>query len=298
MSDSTVIEAPKRVMKLTNHLNLPQPIVDAVANDSYDGPRDANSISVTTLLKPVRIVALERKHAHELEEDASDRIFSLCGQVVHGILERADKTGIAERRLSIEVEGWKVSGQMDRYLDGLLQDYKFVTSYKFKDAGVPEEYEQQLNVYAEILRLNGHPVTKMQIVGILRDWSKMEARRDPAYPQTHIVVRDVPLWAPEKRYQFIRERVILHKKAQASLPNCSDSDVWAKPNIWAVMKRGKERAVKLYGSEAEARTHAGEDASLSVEFRPGQRVRCENYCAVSQFCTQYQQTLSKNGEVA
>src|SRR6185312_4199648 len=184
-------------MKLTNNLSLPKPIVDAVRNDSYDSPKDAKSISVTTLLKPARIVALERKHADEIEEDVSDRIFSLCGQVVHGILERADKTGIAERRLSIEVEGWKVSGQMDRYLDGLLQDYKFVTAYKFKDAGVPEEYEQQLNVYAEILRQNGHTVTRMQIVGILRDWSKMEARRDPAYPQTQIVIRDVPLWPSE-----------------------------------------------------------------------------------------------------
>lgn len=275
-------------MKLTNRLNLPQPLVDAVKNDTYS--RGEAAISVTSLLKPPRQLALETEHFDEIEEDASDRMWSLMGQVVHGILERADKTGIAERRLFVEVEGWKVSGQMDRYIDGVLQDYKVVTVYKFKDGGVPEEYEQQLNIYACLLRLNGHPVTGLQIVGILRDWSKLEARRDPEYPQTQVVVRDVPLWEPERAYQFMRERVILHQQARVKLPMCSDTDRWAKAPKFALMKVGGKRAVKLYDSEAEARAHASIDPkNLRVEVRPGESVRCAAYCAVAKFCTQYQQ---------
>lgn len=282
-------------MKLTNRMGLPQPLVDAVRNDGYDGPRDPNSISVTTLLKPPRMVALEKKHAGEIEEDASERIWSLMGQVVHGILERADKTGVAERRLTIQVEGWTVSGAMDRYIDGTLQDYKVVTAYKFKDGGVPIEYEQQLNIYSEILRQHGHPVNRMEIVGILRDYSKLEARRDANYPQTQVVVRQVPLWSESKAKAFIRERVILHQQARVTLPLCTPEERWARPDKYAVMKAGAVRAIKLYDNHADAEKHAAENKAYSVEIRPGENVRCENYCPVSEFCTQFKEE-SKNDD--
>lgn len=276
-------------MKLTNRLNLPQPLVDAVKNDSYtSGGAD---ISVTTLLKPPRMVALEKQHKDEMEEDVSMRIWSLMGQVVHGILERASNTGVAERRLSINVEGWSVSGSMDRYIDGLLQDYKVVTAYKFKDGGVPIEYEQQLNVYAEILRQHGHPVSRMEIVGILRDWSKLEARRDANYPQTQVIVREVPMWSPSKALAFISDRVILHKQARITLPECSDEDRWARPTKYAVMREGQVRAVKLFDAQSEAESYAQQGKNLSVETRPGELVRCNAYCSVAQFCSQFQKEV-------
>lgn len=278
-------------MKLTNKLNLPEPIVNAVANDSYS--RGDASISVTSLLAPPRIITLQEKHADEIEEDASERIWSLMGQVVHGILERADTTGVAERRLTIAVEGWTISGQMDRYIDGVLQDYKVVTAYKFKDGGVPIEYEQQLNVYAHLLRENGHPVTKLQIVGILRDWSKMEAARDPEYPQRQVVVRAVKLWDEETTKKFIRTRVILHQQARIRLPECSMEDRWAKPTKYAVMKKGAVKATKLYEVERDAQADAearGKD--YSVEKRLAENTRCRFYCSVSKFCSQYQALLT------
>lgn len=272
-------------MKLTNKLNLPQPIVDAVANDSYD--KGSADISVTGLLKPPRIVALEGKHADELTEDASQRIWSLFGQAMHGVLERADNSGIAERRLSIEVEGWKISGQMDRYFNGLVQDYKFVTAWKFKDGGVPEEYEQQMNCYAEILRRNGHEVRELEIVGILRDWSKLEAARDESYPQEQIVVRKVTLWPAEIAQKFISERVKLHQAARTVLPLCSQSERWGKPDTFAVTKQGASRATRVYEREEDAIAHAKQNAALYVEERKGENVRCKHYCPVASFCNQF-----------
>lgn len=279
--------------RITNNQNLPQPLVDAVKNDSYDGPRDPKSISVTTLLKPPRVTALEQIHDPDIEEDAADRIWSLMGQVVHGILERADSTGVSERRLTMEVEGWTVSGAMDRYIDGVLQDYKVVTAYKFKDGGVPLEYEQQLNIYAELLRHHGQPVQRMQIVGILRDWSKLEARRDENYPRSQVIVRNVPMWHPEDAQRYIRERVILHQQARVTLPLCSPEERWARPTKYAVMKEGGARAVKLYDNEADAKAHAASGKNLQVEFRPGESVRCSAYCSVAKFC---EQNLNANKE--
>lgn len=282
-------------MKLTNRLNLPQALVDAVKNDGYSS--NGADFSVTTLLKPPRIVALEREHKEEIEEDASDRIWSLLGQVVHGILERANHDGVSERRLSIIVNGVSISGGMDLYDSGTLQDYKFVTSYKFKGKDVPEEYEQQLNIYAEILRQNNHPVDKLQIVGILRDWSKLEARRDDQYPQSQVVIRDVNLWSSEKAIAFINERVKLHLDARNNLPECSESERWARPNRFAVMKAGAQRAVKLYDNKNDAESHASTNPLLRVEDRPGESIRCAAYCGVAKWCIQYLGAQKKN-EVA
>jgi len=275
-------------MKLTNRLNLPQPLYDAVKNDPYD--RGDADISVTSLIAPPRLVTLREQHKDEIEEDCSDRIYSLLGQLVHGLLERAGSdSGVVERRLFMDVEGWKVSGATDVYYpeQGLIQDYKLTTCYKFKGGGVPREHEEQLNCLAALHRHQGFPVNRLEIVGILRDWSKSDAKRDPNYPQFQVVVREAPLWSPEKALAFIRERVILHKQARVSLPRCSAEDRWQRASVYAVMKKGRKTALKLYPTRYEAEQHAKLDNEFYVEDRPGESIRCAGYCPVAQFCTQF-----------
>jgi len=274
-------------MIITNHSNLPQPLFEAVSNDSYS--KGKADISVTQLLDPPRKVALTEQHWDEITEDCSDRIWSLVGQVMHGILERANTTGVAERRLYVKCAGWTVSGSQDAYYaNGLLQDYKFVTSWKFKGGKAPIEYEAQANLYAELLRANGHPVRKLQIVAILRDWSKIEASRDPEYPQKQVMIINVPLWPEADAQKFMRERVILHQQARVELPLCTAEERWAKPDVFAVMAQGKARAVKLYESEEEAHAHASQNPAYFVQKRPGESTRCKHYCSAAKFCSLYQ----------
>jgi len=277
-------------MKITNHANLPQAIVDAVTNDSYS-KGDAH-ISVTGLLRPPRLAVLEKCHEDEITEDVSDRIWSLLGQSIHGILERANRIAIAERRLSMNVEGWIVSGSMDLYEDdkGNLHDYKVTSVWKLikGDFG---EWEDQLNLYSVILRHHGHKVEKLQVIAILRDWSKREAERDANYPQAQIVTINIPLWTEENAMKFMRERIILHKQAQVALPQCTPKDRWAQPDVYAVMKPGRKSAVKLYETMELAEAHAICEKGLYVIHRPGQSVRCKSYCRVAKFCTQYQDEL-------
>ena len=73
-----------------------------------------------------------------------------------------------------------------------------------------------------------------------------------------------------------------------SLPDCSDEDMWAKPAVWALKKTGGVRAKSLHYSE-DAANKALEDAGkgYEIEFRPGERTRCENYCNVRDFCSQW-----------
>lgn len=280
-------------MKLTNRMQLPQPLVDAVANDGYT--RGDADLSVTQLISPPRKIVLERAYADKIEEDVSDRIWSLMGQAIHTILERANSTGIAERRLSITVQGMKISGGMDAYYPatGLLCDYKTTSVYKLLGDGVPVEWTEQQNIYAHMLRANGDTVSRIEVVAILRDWSKSKARLDPLYPQCQVATVLIPLWTPEKAAAFINDRVVLHKQAALTLPQCTPDDRWERPGKFAVMKIGGKRAVRLYETEAAAKDHASMEPNLFVEPRPGESVRCMSYCSVSKHCDQFQRSIAK-----
>lgn len=277
-------------MKLTNKYNLPQPIVDAVANDDYD--RGDCDLSVTQLWKSPRIVELERQHADKITSDAIDNIWSLLGKAVHEILRRADTTAITEKRLFVEIDGYIISGAFDRMvlLDGLLQDYKVTSSWSVAKDLKDSDWAEQLNTYAYILRRHGVDIKALQVIAILRDWLKREAAKNPDYPQKQVETVDLPLWSDEKCEAALRERVALHKAAKEALPLCSDKDRWTRPPKIAVMKTGNKRAVKLFDDEGAATAWIAEQkdsGKLYLDKRAAQYVRCESYCGVAPFCSQY-----------
>ena len=291
-------------MVITNSMGYPEALVRAVSNDSYSRGEGVDR-SVTGLLAPPRQAALKEIHGHEIVEDVSDRTYALYGQLIHLLLERAgeqSRNAINEERLYAEVGGWTISGQTDTLTltenkkSLIITDYKFVTAYKFKrsysgELVMPEEYEQQLNLYAYLLRVNGFEVDELRIVAIYRDWSKLEAKRDKNYPQLGAETHDVPLWSEESAKAFMEERVRLHQSAENDLPECTDSERWAKPDKYALMPTAKSvRARKLFDSEIDATTWAAANnmkPGWVIDHRKGANVRCENYCVVSEWCEQF-----------
>ena len=280
---------------LTNLLDLPQPVVDAGANDPYSSG-DAD-ISVTRLISPPQQVALVKDHAEELVEDASDRIWSLLGQAVHTILERAgDGEGrIVEKRYTAEVNGWKVSGQIDIIEGGVLSDYKVMSVWEIIH-GLKPEKTQQLNVLKYLAQKNGEEVNGLQIVGIFRDWSASKAEHDRDFPQKQIAVLPVQMWPDDKTEKFISERVDLHRRAQAgeNIP-CTDEERWSRPDKWAVIKVGRKSASRVLDSEEDAKRWRDENSTESnvahrakIVHRPGKNLRCESYCAAKTWCSQFE----------
>jgi hypothetical protein len=272
-------------VKITNHLGLPEPIVRAVSNDSYSrGPSD---ISVTDLIAPPRQRALLAQHADEVSEDAADCIWRLLGSAVHEILHRAELEALAEHRLYLDVEGWTVSGAMDRFAflpNGTLQDYKISSAWAVRDGG-KDDWRAQLNLYALLLRHHGFTVDAAEVVVLIRDWRRAEALRyGPSYPQQQVAVIPIPLWEPDRAQAYLVERVRLHQAARVTLPLCTAEDRWQRPDVYAVMKAGRKSAVQLCDTEREATELAAADPRLSVVKRPGASVRCESYCAVAPFC--------------
>ena len=289
-------------VKITNTLLLPQALVEAVANDPYTKGRA--DLSVTQIIKPMRAVVLEEAHRDEIVEDVSDRLWSLYGQVMHGILERSNKDNVVvtERRLYMEVDGMVISGGMDHYnlVSGHLIDWKFTTSWKFTGNKDLEDWTQQVNCYAELLRVNGHKIESLEIIGILRDWSKNEARRNPEYPQKQVVRKSMPLWPREEVLSFIRTRIQDYKNAKEQLPTCSDKERWSTGGSkWAVTEASALKAIKQHGSEEEALKHRDnlqnkyQAKNYSVEFRPAENKRCDSFCSAAPFCSQYKQLKSE-----
>lgn len=254
-------------MKITNKSKLPQAIFEAISAREYDN--GGADISVTTLIDSPRVAALKKIHDADIEVEAGTLLASTIGNLFHEVIAKGTKTGVAERRLFLEINGWMLSGGMDNYDDGILTDYKTCNKWKTilsaDSDGRIEEFENQLNVYAHILRKNGHPVKKLMLFAYFKDWNKAEFSKykktgkifspghQPGYPEQDWLHFEVPLWSEKKAESYVLERVRIHQDARIKLPLCSTKDIW----------RG---------------------------------TRCERYCSVAKFCSQYEE-MSKTGIV-
>lgn len=217
---------------LTNKYKLPEPIYQAILKDPYNS--GGANITVTQLIRPPRPVQLMKRHESKLVEDISGRLWSMYGQLMHALLERAlpeDQIDyILERRLFANVNNWRISGQFDLYerATQTLFDYKFVGAYAVKLAlrEGRQEWEEQLNCLAYLARLNGLPVKSVKIIGCIRDYSERVQEEGMAPIETI----NFTCWKPDVAEKFVAERVKLHQDATLipddKLPQCSRSERW------------------------------------------------------------------------
>lgn len=280
-------------MKITNYKNLPESLVKAITFDDYS--KGDATISVTSLWKSPRVVELESKYADHITQDASEMIWVLFGKCIHEILRRSDTKALTETRLSEEILGWKVSGQFDRFVeeDGLLQDYKITSAWTLVFDSRHKDWTNQLNSYAHLLRKQGHKVKRIEVVAILRDWSAREARTKPDYPQSPVQIISLDLWDHDKTQALLEEQVRKHIEGKLNLPLCTEEEQWAKPTVYAVMKEGRKSALSLCMTQDQANKEKeglGYEHGVNkvyIEVRPGEKTKCESYCSVKKFCSQY-----------
>lgn len=285
----------------TNRANLPEAVCNALTHNSYNGG-DAD-FSATTLLKPPQMVQLERRYYTQITQDVIDNVWRLFGQAAHHILDtHAPEDVIAEERMYVDCRNKRIGGQVDVYHSGTITDYKITSAWSLVYGQRVHEWEQQLNIYAEIFRCNNYDVHALQIVAILRDWDKNKAKQQADYPQAPIVIIPLKLWDSAKAKAFIDERVRLHSDAvdlpDILLPSCSTEDMWEQAPKFAVMKDGAKRATKLFDDKDEATAYCStcKGDCFSVQERKGKRVRCEDYCQVAPFCHQYRVYLQEKND--
>src|SRR5205814_2025603 len=131
---------------------------------------------------------------------------------------------------------------------------------------------------------NNIHVQELEIVAILRDWSLMMSMRKEDYPDRQVVKIPVPRWPEMKTVGFIRDRIEAHEAGKFDPPLCTPEERWHKPDQWALMRKGRKTAIKLYNSFDEAMANAAGDSGKYVEERPGDDIRCKFYCPVKNFC--------------
>ena len=285
-------------MKLTNKYNLPQTFVNVLNRPTYT--KGKAHLSATEIINSPRIVQLKKIHWDNLEEDVADKVWAIFGTAIHAVLELGkDDHHIIEQRLHANVDGWDISGAID--LQRVEDDGIIVADYKTTGAWAvmneKSDWEQQLNIYAWLVeKVKKVPVKKVEIIAIIRDWNRRDAQTREGYPEAPIKVIDVPLWSFAKRESFIKERIHLHSNAlfatetSETLPECSPSEMWEKPAFWAVRKIGNKRATAVFDTEDKALAKIEEmGKGYEIEYRPGERTRCANFCQVRDFCNQWKE---------
>ena len=285
-------------MKVTNNHNLPQSFVDFARNDKYS--KGHADISVTTLIDSARVRVMRDHYHNERVVDVVDNIWALFGTAVHHVLESTEPSDdvVIEERLFTKINGWVLSGAVDhQVIKGQtveITDYKVTSVWSVIHGKI--DWERQLNVYAYLVQKNkGKKVKKLSICAVLRDWNRRDAQNKPNYPQSPIVIVDIPMWDEMKRIRYIHDRINYHQNAQVlydmegSFAPCSDEERWKRDDAWAVKKKGLKRAMRVFDNEDEAKKFSEtQDVSTEIEHRIGEYVRCNgDYCGVAEFCSQH-----------
>ena len=283
-------------MKITNKFDIPQTFVNVLQRPSYS--KGKAHLSVTQLINSPKIVALSAKFEDELEQDASEMVWSLFGSAVHNILERGkDDHHIVEQRLFTTFEGWTLSGAIDLQIlsdkGRSIRDYKVTSVWSAMRDKI--EWEQQLNIYAWLVEtVTKDPVLDLGIVAIIRDWNRRDSLSKEGYPKAPISEIPVRLWTMEEREAYVSDRIKAHSDCEfaletgSALPQCSSVEMWERPTTWAVKKVGASRAKSVHATEEEA-VEALNNApkGYEIEVRNGERIRCATFCPVNQYCAQW-----------
>ena len=283
-------------MIITNELNLPQAFVQMAQRDEYETAN--NEYRVTSLLKGIRETELERRHSQEIKRDVSDMVWLLFGTATHSILER-QKEGdreIKETRLKMEMDGIVLSGQFDLYNEEeeRITDYKTASVWKII-YGNYEDWRRQLLIYAYMLQDTGVPVKRGRVVSFLKNHNKRDAKVKAGYPK--LPVQPIDFTFSERDFQeievWLKEKIAEVKRARElpddRLPLCTQEERFNSGDKYAVMKKGRKTALRVLDSQEEAEQWMASNGGDSIEIRPGEDKKCQDYCAAKEFCSYYKE---------
>jgi hypothetical protein len=241
------------VTRITNRADISLPLAVWLVTDNYDFINDANYISVTTLMKPLRQIILpSRVPVEKREFDIEELIASRLGTSIHDSIEHAWRNNheralkalgypdnviervkinpspedvrasneiipvYIEQRGFREIDGYRIGGKFDIVADGIVQDFKSTSVWTVVKGNRDAEYALQMSLYRWIDA--ARPVRRITedygiINHIFTDWSKMQAK-NPDYPKRRVQSKIIPLLSLEETEQWIRSRIALIKKYQ------------------------------------------------------------------------------------
>ncbi len=299
----------KKGLKITNKNGIPRIIYLATLAEWYSGAKIDKDYSVTELLKPALLKRLEDEYFDQITMEASDQLWAVMGSAMHYILEQGAKQDseryLLEKRFTEKFFEKKISGQIDVYdkKDKEIQDHKYtsVWNYVYKDAPnnlTIQNWTFQLNVYRLLAEKNGLPVKKLSINLIFRDFNSKKSEIDKNYPSTQAINIPIEILDDNQVLAQMQYHITKHEKAKGipieSVEICSKEERWQDKDKWAVMKKGRKSAVKLFYGYNQAKNYIQNKikpkdvAKCFLEKREGKPKRCLKYCSVAEYCPFFQ----------
>lgn len=248
-------------------------------------------VHVTQLISPAPMLRLQDEHWAELEVSPDDLIPAMLGAAWHQYLEGAEPGGYVEQRIETMCNDWCVIGSPDWYSTAVIRDYK--TTKVWSRIFGKREWEEQLNVYRWLIHQStGIEVPRLEIHVIYTDWTANGLKRIDGHPPKRWEVIDVPVWPMDDTDRFIKARLAAIEEVQAIAetplpdPYCTPEERWERGECWAVMRLGRKSAMPggLKDTQEEAAEMAATVTGGYVEHRPGNPVRCKDWCSVRRFC--------------
>jgi len=280
-------------MVITNKLGLPAPFVSMAQSDYTLAP---NEYRVTSLLKGVRETILERRHGDKIERDVSDMIWLLFGTAVHSVLESHEESAdeFKEERIKIQIGDYVLSGKFDLFnaVTGTVTDYKTASVWKVIYQTF-DDWRRQTLIYCYMLRQIGFDARCAEIIAILKDHSKADAKRKADYPQfpvqkiTFDFTEEDFVECEEWLKSKFRDISLAENLPDVELPLCTPEERFNSGEKYAVMKKGRKTALRVLNNEAAAVEWIHENGGDFIEMRKGTDKKCIDYCSACDFCSYY-----------
>ena len=317
-------------MKFTNNHNVPLALAVWLVADNYDYQDRPDYISATSLMKPLRQLILSARTIQgSLTSDLSDYAARVMGNALHDSIEKAwlnnhqkslallgypqqvidrilvnpsdelvarTKDAIPiylEQRAFKKVGKWTVGGKYDMVAEGVVHDNKSTSAYTWMNSDKDQDYIIQGSIYRW---LNPTKITEdfIRVNFIFTDWSRAQARMDPAYPQAKVQAKELPLLSIEETEAWVVAKLAQIDKywdaKDADIPECTDFELWRAPpkfKYYSNPAKTDGRSTKNFDDKAEAdkfwKVEKG-GAGIVIPI-VGEPKRC-NYCDAISHCQQ------------
>ena len=310
--------------RFLNNSSVPLSLAVFLATDNYD--YDEETISVTSLLKPLKQLVLSARVPQEMGlADIDGLVPSRLGSAIHDGIERAwldnsSKAMIAlgypkgmvekvlvnpephqlydgcipvylERRSHKMIGGRKVSGKFDFVGDGRVEDFKTTSVYTWINNTKDEDYIWQGSLYRW---LNPDIVTQdtMAIQFIFTDWSGAQARSDTKYPPKRVMQKVYKLKSLREAEAFVEQKIKLIDAnwhlPENELPPCTDKDLWRKEAQFKYYKNPEKmsRSTKNFDNKQDAYIFMAENKNVGLVKEVPGQVVACKYCPAFPICEQ------------
>lgn len=318
--------------RYANVSEVPLALAVFLASDYYDYNEDPNTISATTLLKPLRQIVLPPRIPQGMGlVNLGDMLASRMGAAIHDSIEKAWLTnhrqameaiglpkkvidlirinpkkeelteGIIpvylEQRLSRKLGKWTVTGKFDFVAEGRVQDFKSTTTFTYKNQTNADKYTQQGSIYRW---LDPQLITQdeMDIHYIFTDWKAAMARTDPKYPPRRFHKQTFPLMSLAETQRYVSHKLALIEQHwdsdEADLPLCTDEELWRSEPVYKYYANPEKtsRSTKNFATQAEAMVKFVQDGSKGLVKEVPGQVAACKYCPAFAACTQKDQLIA------